>query len=70
MGPRVIARALAAVKLGAARLTDGLALLGERMPGLAQLTISAGGITATVTPRPPAAPPLPSACPTCGAPKA
>lgn len=66
----MIARALAAVKLGAARLTDGLALLGERLPSLASLTISAGGVTATVTPKPPAPPPPPSACPSCGAPKA
>jgi hypothetical protein len=55
------------VKRGAAALTDHLAVIGERMPGLAQLTITAGGVTATVTPKPP--PPPPMACPTCGAPK-
>lgn len=54
------------VKRGAAALTDRLATIGERMPGLSSVTITAGGVTATVTPKPPASPP-PSACPTCGA---
>lgn len=56
------------VKRGAAAVTDGLAALGERMPGLSQVTISAPGVSVTVTP----APPVPSTsqqpprCSTCG----
>jgi hypothetical protein len=53
------------VKRGAAALTDGLAVIGARMPGLSRVTITAGGATVTVTPKPPSPPP---ACPTCGAP--
>lgn len=60
---------VATVKRGAAALADTLATIGERMPGLASLTITAGGVTATVTPKPPAPPPPPSTCPHCGAPK-
>jgi hypothetical protein len=55
------------VKQGAATVVDALADLGERMPGLAQITVSAGGVTATVTPKPPAAAPA-SVCPHCGKP--
>lgn len=51
------------VRSAAALLTDTLALLGERMPGLTQLTLTAGGVTATVVPRPPASP---AVCPNCG----
>jgi hypothetical protein len=51
-----------ATKATAASCVDLLATVGERMPGLAQLTISAGGITATVTPKPEPH----AACPTCG----
>jgi len=53
-----------------AAVVDKLATIGERLPGLASLTVSAGGITATVTPAPSAAPqqqpaPVP-ACRACG----
>lgn len=57
-----------ATKATAASLTDTLAAIGERMPGLTQLTVSAGGLTATIGPMSLAtsqAPPL-GKCPTCG----
>lgn len=60
---------VATVKRGAAALTDVLATIGERMPGLASLTFTAGGVTTTWTPKPPPPPPPPSTCPHCGAPK-
>lgn len=50
------ARALAAV-------TDALAAVGERMPGVSQVTVTLGGASVTVVPRPPPAPPT---CATCG----
>lgn len=53
------------VKRIAAALTDHLAAIGERLPGLASLTISAGGASVTVTPKP--EPPL--TCPACGKPR-
>jgi hypothetical protein len=58
-------KALDTLRSAAASLTDALASLGERMPGLAQITISAGGVTATGTPKPPPA----TTCPHCGAPR-
>ncbi len=54
------------LRTAAAYVTDTLATIGERMPGLAQITVSAGGVTATVTPKPPAAPPAAATCPHCG----
>ena len=53
-----------------AAVVDKLATIGQRMPALAALTVSAGGITATVTPAPPLPPqqqpaPVP-ACRACG----
>jgi hypothetical protein len=57
------------IKSGAATVTDHLAAVGERMPGLAQLTVSIGGVTATVVPKPPAPPPPAPTCPACGGPK-
>jgi len=58
--------ALDAVKRAAAALTDGLAAVGERMPGVQQLTVSVAGASLTVTPVPaPPAPPAPATCPTC-----
>jgi hypothetical protein len=48
-----------------ASLTDALADLGAQAPHLAQLTVSAGGVTVTAQPKPPAPPP-PATCPTCG----
>ncbi len=60
--------ALSAVRKGAATLTDTLALVGERMPGVTQLTVTAASVTVTVVPKAPtAAPPAPP-CPTCGRP--
>lgn len=38
------------IKDAAALLTDTLAMLGERMPGLTQLTLTTGGVTVTVVP--------------------
>ena len=48
---------VSANKATAASITDALASVGERMPGVAQVTLSAGGATVTVTPKPP--PPRP-----------
>lgn len=60
---------IATIKATAASITGALAAFDERMPGLSQLTISAGGITATVIPAPqpqaPAAAPT-GKCSTCG----
>lgn len=56
------------VKRGAALLTDALASVGERMPGLSQVTVTMGGASVTVVPKPAPAPP-PASCPSCGAPK-
>ena len=53
------------IKGALASITDALADLGERAPNLAQLTVSAGGVTVTAQPKPPAPPP-PATCPTCG----
>ena len=53
------------VKAAAASLTDALAEVGARAPGLAQVTVAAGGVAVTVTPKPPAAAPP---CATCGRP--
>jgi hypothetical protein len=57
--------AFAAVRKGAATLTDTLALVGERMPGVTSLTVTAAGVTVTVVPKAPASPPA-HTCPTCG----
>jgi len=54
-------------KRAAAAVVDALADLGERMPGVSQVTITAAGASVTVTPKPAAAPP-PVACPHCGKP--
>jgi hypothetical protein len=56
--------ALSATKQAAAHLTDTLAAIGERIPPVAQLTVSAFGVTVTVNPKP--EPPRP--CATCGRP--
>ena len=58
------------VKAHMAAVVDKLATIGQRMPALAALTVSAGGITATITPAPPLPPqqqpaPVP-ACRACG----
>lgn len=50
------------VKAIMASVTDMLASIGERMPAVAQVTASVGGVTVTVQPKPPP----PSGCPTCG----
>lgn len=62
-----LSTALDFVKLAAATVTDTLATIGERAPGISQITIAGAGasITVTPTPKPPAAP----TCPHCGAPK-
>lgn len=57
------------IRAAVAALTDALATIGERMPGLASLTFTAGGVSTTWTPKPPPPPPPPSTCPHCGAPK-
>ncbi len=51
-----------------ALVTDTLALVGEHMPGVSQVTITAAGATVTVVPKPPAShpPSPPASCPTCG----
>jgi hypothetical protein len=61
----LVIAAVERVKAAAASLTDALAEVGARAPGLAQVTVAAGGVAVTVTPKPPAAP-LP--CATCGRP--
>lgn len=53
---------LDAVKRAAATLTDTLASIAEKVPPLAQVTLSAGGASVTVTPKPPEQP----RCPQCG----
>ena len=53
------------MKRAAAAITDGLAAIGERLPGLASFTISAGGASVTVTPKPE----QPPTCPACGRPR-
>lgn len=63
MRARILA-ALERVKAAAASLTDALAEVGARAPGLAQVTVSAGGVAVTVTPKPEA----PKPCATCGKP--
>lgn len=55
------------IKRAAAGITDALADVGSRMPGLSQITIAAPGGSITVTPTP--SPAAPAACPHCGAPK-
>jgi len=52
------------VKGAAAALTDALAQFGERAPHVAQLTVTVGGITVTVQPKPEPS----KACPSCGRP--
>lgn len=52
------------LRSSAARITDALAAIGERMPGVAQVTISTPVASITVTPQPPAQ--TPAACPHCG----
>lgn len=62
-----LAKALGAVKSTAAALTDSLAVIGERMPGLQQVTLSVPGASVTVSPSPPAPTAQPAAtCPHCG----
>ncbi len=61
-----MSRILAAIRNGAAAVTDALAAVGERMPGVSQVTITLGGASVTVVPTPPPAPPT---CPTCGKPR-
>ena len=63
----MIAVLVSHVKRGAAVLADTLADIGERMPGVSQVTITAAGASITVTPKHPA-PPAPVACPHCGKP--
>lgn len=50
------------VKRAAATLTDTLASLAEKVPPIAQVTLSAFGASVTVTPKPPEQP----RCPHCG----
>lgn len=58
-------KALAAIRSAAASLTDALAAIGERMPGVAQLTIQTPLASVTLTPKP-SPTPTPPACPHCG----
>lgn len=51
------------LKAKLAAVTDALAEVGARLPALAQVTVSAGGVTVTVNPKPPEAPKV---CPSCG----
>lgn len=57
----------------AAAITDALARVGERMPGVQSLTVSAAGVTVTMVPaapvHPPASAPAHASCPTCGRPR-
>lgn len=46
-------------------LVDALATLGERMPGVSQVTIATPVVSVTVAPKPAAPPPV---CPHCGKP--
>lgn len=52
------------LRASAARITDTLAAIGERMPGISQVTISTPIASVTVTPQP--KPPAPPTCPHCG----
>lgn len=55
-------KALDKVKTAAAWMTDRLASVDERMPGVAQLTLTLPGVQVTVTPKPPDPPKV---CATC-----
>lgn len=54
------------VKRGAAAVVDTLATLGERMPGVSQVTIATPVVSVTVAPKPATPPPV--VCPHCGKP--
>lgn len=63
-GSRVGSNAMTALDIlrsTAARLTDTLAAIGERLPGIAQITIQTPVASVTLTPRP-----APPRCPHCG----
>lgn len=50
----------------AASVTDLLAIVGERLPGVQQITVSGAGVSATIVTKPP---PAPNTCSTCGKPR-
>lgn len=61
-------RVVTAAKGTLALVTDTLAAVGEHMPAVSQVTITAAGATVTVVPKPTPVPPAPppATCPTCG----
>jgi hypothetical protein len=54
------------IQRGLAAIADKVAAVGERIPGVAQITIAAGPVAVTVQPTPPQSALVANTCPTCG----
>jgi hypothetical protein len=59
-------RILDTIRTGLAVVADKMAVVAERIPGVAQITIAAGPVAVTVQPTPPQSAPAANTCPTCG----